>query len=300
MIERLSRSRGFTLVELLVVIGIVALLISILIPVLGKARESARTVKCQSNLRQLGIATAMYVGAYKGYLPYPTTTFGESALWFNAVDPFLAAKQGRQDATGVAAGRAYKTYKQCVVWEAFEGDRDAGAQDPVKEFARTYKMNTHLRWNNITRLPPSSTNTLVAPARLTDVRDPTRFVYLGDGISLDFTGPIPSQWESGQFSMEVNDPTQANPALRHQKGANILFVDGHVELVRLKTIRKNLRSPQQDVVVETWESEFVNAAGQLVSPQNNTQERQTMEQLGYRRNPNMPLVWSNLGTLYRP
>jgi prepilin-type processing-associated H-X9-DG protein/prepilin-type N-terminal cleavage/methylation domain-containing protein len=292
--------RAFTLVELLVVIGVVALLISILLPVLGKARESARTVKCQSNLRQLGIATQMYVGAYKGYLPYPTTTFGESALWFNALDPFLAAKQGRPGATGVAAGRAYKTYKQCVVWETFEGERDSGAQSDTKEFARTYKMNTHLRWNNITRLPPTSSTFVVAPARFTDIREPARFVYLGDGISLDYTGQIPSQWESGQFSMEVNDPSEANPALRHQKGANILFVDGHVETVRLKTIRKNLRAPQNAITVDTWESEFINASGQLVFPQNNTQERQTMEQLGYRRNPNMPLIWSIPGMLYRP
>jgi prepilin-type processing-associated H-X9-DG protein len=100
--------------------------------------------------------------------------------------------------------------------------------------------------------------------------------------------------------MEVNDPSEANPALRHQKGANILFVDGHVETVRLKTIRKNLRAPQNAITVDTWESEFINASGQLVFPQNNTQERQTMEQLGYRRNPNMPLIWSIPGMLYRP
>src|SRR5438552_12006008 len=60
-------SAGFTLAELLVVIGIIALLISILLPVLGKARESARLVQCQSNLRQFFMADAFYMNRYKNW-----------------------------------------------------------------------------------------------------------------------------------------------------------------------------------------------------------------------------------------
>src|SRR5689334_3584451 len=70
-----SKRSGFTLVELLVVIGIIAVLISVLLPALNQARRQARQVQCLSNLRQVGIATTAYTSASKGYI-IPTIIWG--------------------------------------------------------------------------------------------------------------------------------------------------------------------------------------------------------------------------------
>src|SRR5881392_641386 len=106
-----SRSRriGFTLVELLVVIGIIALLMGILMPALSKARKASQEVVCQSNLRQFGIGIAMYAGQNKGMMPQKgpdgsnagSNLFGPSggvigvddpSLWFNAIPKIINRK----------------------------------------------------------------------------------------------------------------------------------------------------------------------------------------------------------------
>src|SRR5262245_61910949 len=73
------KRRGFSLVELLVVIGIIAVLIGILLPAMNKARQQAKRVACQSNLRQVGQALVMYAGKWHGGI-YPDGLGAWSAI----------------------------------------------------------------------------------------------------------------------------------------------------------------------------------------------------------------------------
>jgi prepilin-type N-terminal cleavage/methylation domain-containing protein/prepilin-type processing-associated H-X9-DG protein len=139
LMKSFIRTRAFTLVELLVVIGIIAVLIGILLPALNKAREAANTVKCAANLRSIGQGIALYSAAFSGTLPpsnyykgltidsvsgqLPTQPVNGYVHWSS----FLygdKSKRGTDDA-----------YKSDFGWEAFKcPSLDRGGLAPANTF----------------------------------------------------------------------------------------------------------------------------------------------------------------------
>jgi prepilin-type N-terminal cleavage/methylation domain-containing protein len=97
MRPRARRQAAFTLVELLVVIGIIAVLISILLPTLSKSRKQAYRVQCMSNQRQLMQAILMYAQSFKGSLPDSTqrgSYYGSNRVYNSAAEPARGAADG--------------------------------------------------------------------------------------------------------------------------------------------------------------------------------------------------------------
>lgn len=120
-----GRRNAFTLVELLVVIGIIAVLISILLPALNKARRSAQTATCMSNLRQIGIAYRFYTEANNGYMPYilnsswnsyiPNTNNQKRLYWYMALAPFITKGYDPMSPTNNTQSMS-KVFRSCPAW----------------------------------------------------------------------------------------------------------------------------------------------------------------------------------------
>jgi prepilin-type N-terminal cleavage/methylation domain-containing protein/prepilin-type processing-associated H-X9-DG protein len=134
----MRRSRAFTLVELLVVIGIIALLISILLPALSSARRNASTVKCLSNLRQVGTAYQLYAADFKGAIPVVRQDIydgvapaKDNKYWMTYVGPYVSkAKYGFEGLAAADRAEADETVIWgCAEWMGRRGNRYANTTD---------------------------------------------------------------------------------------------------------------------------------------------------------------------------
>lgn len=237
LIELLAaRKRGFTLIELLVVISIIALLITILLPVLGSARASAKTVQCKSNLRQLQIATTSYLIEHDGYLPQPShdddLDIGDDgldtdeeqgeAVWFNALDDYLGQARKNYSKSDIEE-RNYEQFKQDPVW--------SDATEAQRKTLRTIKMNRFLG-DSDDRFGPDS----VRFYRPDDFKNASNTVVFLDGRGRDTpsvtTGNIDDGPSGTSGGVSLFSATEIYAGLRHEDGANVVFADGHVEHIK--------------------------------------------------------------------
>ncbi len=201
--------RAFTLVELLVVIAIIAILAAILFPVFARAREQARKSSCLSNLKQMGLATKMYVQDYDETLPRYSVATSPTAYWPNLIDPYV---------------------KNRMMW--FCPSYERSVTNPSAN-ASTYGTNYGIIGKNIAEFSRSSELLMFAD---------TEGAYVGsDSKSAGCNGfteaflriydPV-DQAAGTQTACKIYLQTTAGASPRHLGGSNVVFVDGHAKWVK--------------------------------------------------------------------
>lgn len=218
--------RGFTLVELLVVIGIISLLISILLPALARARQAARDVQCLSNLHQLGTAFQTYANLNKGWWPKPCGTAASPANFWSTdwIWPIVYGQDylNRTNETWVQG-----TIFECPGAAAMELPPASAMQYQDGYAYRSYGMSAHL--NQVKGDGSDGRGTFKYMILVTTPSDTC--------LLIDNAQPWAGTWTANapQTSASKTSPTISNDqviplqeaSLRHNGYLNILYVDLH-------------------------------------------------------------------------
>lgn len=137
-------SRGFTLVELLVVIGIIAVLISILLPSLSRARQSANSIKCAAALREFGAAHLMYTNDYKGVIVVPLENdpnFSPAGVfWFQKLSIYFNKNNTRSST--VANGKIAAVVRSCPEWSGLDNNNDGQIDTDKTGYGMSRRLRT--------------------------------------------------------------------------------------------------------------------------------------------------------------
>ena len=240
-----TTSRGFTLVELLVVISIISLLIALLLPALQKARKAALAISCASNMRQLGQAFKLYANDYKDAVALAYWRFPNSSVTISYTDfisPYLGLRLTENQLNGGLNVRAYGGKARLFLCPA--------DVDPTGS-SLTYSMPIHS--NNSDGKPHNFPNTGSAgigvyldsatdpdyvPWKFVKVRKSAETLLLVEKTCIGGQGLGARDGNRLRFARFQFDGMTER---LHNRRFNYLFVDGHVEfLAAEQTVKQDV------------------------------------------------------------